>query len=50
VERTSELLAPDRSERFFYFAAVRKVKAGHVLQLVKEQKIKNKKVKIDVAK
>ncbi len=35
---------------FFSFAAVRKVKASNVLQLVKEQKIKNKKVKIDVAK
>ncbi|HVK97547.1 MAG TPA: DEAD/DEAH box helicase [Flavisolibacter sp.] len=35
---------------FFSFVAVRKVKASHVLQLVKDQKIKNKKVKIDVAK
>lgn len=35
---------------FFSFAAVRKTKASHVLQLVKDQKLKNKKVKIDVAK
>lgn len=35
---------------FFSFVAVRKTKASHVLQLVKEQKIKNKKVKIDIAK
>ena len=35
---------------FFSFAAIRKSKASHVLQLIKEQKIKNKKVKIDVAK
>ncbi len=35
---------------FFSFAAVRKSKASHVLQLVKEQKLKNKKVKIAVAK
>ena len=35
---------------FFSFAAVRKTKASHVLQLVKEQKLKNKKVKIAVAK
>lgn len=35
---------------FFSFVAVRKTKASHVLQLVKEQKIKNKKVKIYVAK
>jgi superfamily II DNA/RNA helicase len=35
---------------FFSFAAVRKVKASHVLQLVKDQKLKNKKVRIDVAK
>ncbi len=35
---------------FFSFAAIRKSKASHVLQLIKDQKIKNKKVKIDVAK
>ena len=35
---------------FFSFVAVRKVKASHVLQLIKEQKLKNKKVRIDVAK
>jgi superfamily II DNA/RNA helicase len=35
---------------FFSFVAVRKSKASHVLQLVKEQKLKNKKVKIHVAK
>lgn len=35
---------------FFSFVAVRKTKASHVLQLVKEQKIKNKKVRIDIAK
>ena len=35
---------------FFSFAAVRKVKASHVLHLIKDQKMKNKKVKIDVAR
>lgn len=35
---------------FFSFAAIRKSKAGSTLQLIKEQKIKNKKVRIDVAK
>jgi len=35
---------------FFSFVAVRKTKASNVLQLVKEQRIKNKKVRIDVAK
>jgi superfamily II DNA/RNA helicase len=35
---------------FFSFVAVRKSRASHVLQLVKEQKLKNKKVKINVAK
>jgi superfamily II DNA/RNA helicase len=35
---------------FFSFAAVRKVKVSHTLQMIKDQKIKNKKVKIDVAK
>jgi len=35
---------------FFSFVAVRKSKAGPVLELIKEEKIKNKKVKISVAK
>ncbi|MFT3980476.1 MAG: DEAD/DEAH box helicase [Ferruginibacter sp.] len=35
---------------FTAFAAVRKSKIGHVVQLVKDQKIKGKKVKIAVAK
>ncbi len=35
---------------FFSFVAVRKNGASHVLQLVKDQKLKNKKVQIDVAK
>jgi superfamily II DNA/RNA helicase len=35
---------------FFSFAAVRKNRASHVLQLIKDQKLKNKKVRIDVAK
>lgn len=35
---------------FFSFAAVRKVKVGQVLELIKNEKIKNKKVKIVVAK
>jgi superfamily II DNA/RNA helicase len=35
---------------FFSFVAVRKTKASHTLQLIKEQKLKNKKVKIEVAK
>jgi len=30
--------------------AVRKLKASHTLQLIKNEKIKNKKVKIEVAK
>jgi hypothetical protein len=35
---------------FFSFVAVRKSKASHTLQLVKDHKIKNKKVRIDIAK
>jgi Superfamily II DNA and RNA helicases len=35
---------------FFSFVAIRKLKVGNVLQLIKNEKIKNKKVKIDVAK
>jgi ATP-independent RNA helicase DbpA len=35
---------------FFSFVAVRKIKAGHVLQLIKNEKIKNKKVKIEIAR
>ena len=35
---------------FFSFVAVRKVNVGHVLQLIKNEKIKNKKVKIEIAK
>ncbi len=35
---------------FFAFAAVRKTKAAHTLQLIREHRIKNKKVKIEVAK
>ena len=35
---------------FFSFVAVRKLKAGNALQLIKNEKIKNKKVKIEVAK
>ncbi len=35
---------------FFSFVAVRKLKVGQALQLIKNEKIKNKKVKIDVAK
>ena len=35
---------------FFSFVAVRKLKVSQTLQLIKDQKIKNKKVKIDVAK
>ena len=35
---------------FFSFVAVRKLKVGQTLQLIKDQKIKNKKVKIDIAK
>lgn len=35
---------------FFSFVAVRKVKVGQTLLLIKTEKIKNKKVKIDVAK
>jgi superfamily II DNA/RNA helicase len=35
---------------FFSFAAIRKVKMNHLLHLIKDQKIKNKKVKMEVAK
>ena len=35
---------------FFSFAAVRKSKMSHTLQSIKDQKIKNKKVKIDIAR
>ena len=35
---------------FFSFVAVRKIKVSSVLQLIKEEKIKNKKVKIEVAR
>jgi superfamily II DNA/RNA helicase len=35
---------------FFSFVAIRKSKASHTLQSVKDQKIKGKKVRIDVAK
>jgi superfamily II DNA/RNA helicase len=35
---------------FFSFVAVRKSNAGATLQLVKEERLKNKKVKIDIAK
>ncbi len=35
---------------FFSFVAIRKSKASATLQLVKEERIKNKKVKIDIAK
>ncbi len=35
---------------FFSFVAIRKAAASHTLQLIKNQKIKNKKVKIDMAK
>ncbi len=35
---------------FFSFVAIRKSKLGHALELIKNEKIKNKKVKIDVAK
>ena len=35
---------------FFSFVAIRKANASNTLQLIKEQRIKNKKVKIDIAK
>lgn len=35
---------------FFSFVAVRKTKASHALHLIENEKIKNKKVKIDIAK
>jgi superfamily II DNA/RNA helicase len=35
---------------FFSFVAVRKSKLGEVLRLIRDQKIKNKKVKIEIAK
>ena len=35
---------------FYSFVAIRKVKTGHALELIKNEKIKNKKVKIDIAR
>ncbi|RXK82972.1 DEAD/DEAH box helicase [Filimonas effusa] len=35
---------------FFSFVAIRKSKASHTLQLIRNEKIKNKKVKIEIAK
>ncbi|MEP6583464.1 MAG: DEAD/DEAH box helicase [Ginsengibacter sp.] len=35
---------------FFSFVAIRKIKMGSALQLIKKEKIKNKKVKIEIAK
>ena len=35
---------------FFSFVAIRKSKVGETLQLIRDQKIKNKKVKIEIAK
>lgn len=35
---------------FFSFVAVRKIKMNHTLHCIKDQKIKNKKVKIEIAK
>ncbi|MEO6071302.1 MAG: DEAD/DEAH box helicase [Chitinophagaceae bacterium] len=35
---------------FFAFVAVRKVKVSHTLQLIKEERLKNKKIRIEVAK
>jgi ATP-independent RNA helicase DbpA len=35
---------------FFSFVAIRKVKMNHVLHLIKNEKIKNKKVKMEIAK
>jgi superfamily II DNA/RNA helicase len=35
---------------FFTFAAIKKIKMGETLRLIKDQKIKNKKVKMDIAK
>jgi ATP-independent RNA helicase DbpA len=35
---------------FFCFVAIRKIKMNHLLHLIKNEKIKNKKVKMEVAK
>jgi superfamily II DNA/RNA helicase len=35
---------------FFSFVAVKKIKVGEVLELIKNEKIKNKKVRIDIAR
>ncbi len=35
---------------FFSFVAIRKSRASHTLQMIKEQKMKNRKIRIDVAK
>ena len=35
---------------FFSFVAIRKIKMNHLLHLIKDEKIKNKKVKMEVAK
>jgi len=35
---------------FFSFVAIKKIKVSDTLRLIKDEKIKNKKVKIDIAK
>jgi len=54
LAKTGELKKDDigliEVKDFHSFAAIRKSKASHTLQKIKDQKIKNKKVKIDVAK
>eukprot|EP01012_Entosiphon_sulcatum_P035709 TRINITY_DN45363_c0_g1_i1.p2 TRINITY_DN45363_c0_g1~~TRINITY_DN45363_c0_g1_i1.p2 ORF type:complete len:107 (-),score=28.65 TRINITY_DN45363_c0_g1_i1:8-280(-) len=35
---------------FFSFVSIKKIKASHALHLIKDKKIKNKKVKIAIAK
>jgi hypothetical protein len=35
---------------FFSFVGVRKLKVGHTLELIKKEKIKGKKVKIEIAR
>jgi hypothetical protein len=35
---------------FFTFVAIKKIRMGETLRLIKDQRIKNKKVKMDIAK
>ena len=49
-KRDGAALSADEVKDFISFVAVRKSKVSHTLQKIKAEKIKNKRVKIDVAK